>query len=495
QVQYHVHVPRVVRRVLLRQDRHLQHHLLPDRVVRRLQVVQHLLHDLLRVRPVAHRVQQIDRLLPHRHVLLHLHRQDHHLLVLFDRFVRKLGRRQMAHRLQRQVAQVRLAVAQELAQLIARPHQQARLAVVVYDQIDRLEQDRVLRVRVLHLLALWRLLRLVQNRLQTLVQPTAHARILRRRVVVLQQAQQLHRQPRRRHKVVRVVLQIRVRSGHDAGQARHGQADAALVLFRVFLDQRIDQAGRRRYHAHMLIVQQMDDPAGPLAARDDVRAGAEQPQQAQRGRLLHHVHRVARHEQLRDFVRERFRHILAADVGDALQRQIDVDGIARLQIVLDALDDQLDQIAVRVHQHRDEQIADLFLRVFVGGQQIDRLHVAEIDVMAEQKDEQQLAHVLLLLVAVQRFVPFKFAPNVGQLLVDALDFRLFAFAVPDVRYEHGQSAHSIPTYRCHLGCGCFPPLYPAGDSLRLFHTQLNYTASTIPSPPVHTHAHARTHPG
>ena len=70
----------------------------------------------------------------------------------------------------------------------------------------------------------------------------------------------------------------------------------------------------------------------------------------------------------------------------------------------------------------------MFLRVFVGGQQIDRLHVAEIDVMAEQKDEQQLAHVLLLLVAVQRFVPFEFAPNVGQLLVDALDFRLFAFA-------------------------------------------------------------------
>lgn len=69
----------------------------------------------------------------------------------------------------------------------------------------------------------------------------------------------------------------------------------------------------------------------------------------------------------------------------------------------------------------------MLLGVFVRRQQVDRLHLAEIDVMAEQKDEQQLADVLFLLVAVQRFVSFKFAPDVGELLVDTLDFRFFTF--------------------------------------------------------------------
>lgn len=54
--------------------------------------------------------------------------------------------------------------------------------------------------------------------------------------------------------------------------------------------------------------------------------------------------------------------------------------------------------------------------------------MAEINVVAEQKDEEQFAHVLLFLVAIERFVAFELAANVGQLLVDALDFRLFAFA-------------------------------------------------------------------
>lgn len=77
----------------------------------------------------------------------------------------------------------------------------------------------------------------------------------------------------------------------------------------------------------------------------------------------------------------------------------------------------------------DEDLThNLFLRVFVGGEQIDRLHVAKVDVMAEQEDEEQLAHVFLLLVAVQCLVPLELAADVGQLLVDALDFGLFTFA-------------------------------------------------------------------
>ena len=48
---------------------------------------------------------------------------------------------------------------------------------------------------------------------------------------------------------------------------------------------------------------------------------------------------------------------------------------------------------------------DLLLSVLVGGEQVDGLHLAEVDVVAEEEDEEQLAHILLLLVAVQRLVP------------------------------------------------------------------------------------------
>ena len=71
---------------------------------------------------------------------------------------------------------------------------------------------------------------------------------------------------------------------------------------------------------------------------------------------------------------------------------------------------------------------NLLLSVLVGGEQVDGLHLAKVDVMAEQEDEEQLADVLLLLVAVQRLVALEFRTNVGQLFVDALDLGLLAFA-------------------------------------------------------------------
>lgn len=54
--------------------------------------------------------------------------------------------------------------------------------------------------------------------------------------------------------------------------------------------------------------------------------------------------------------------------------------------------------------------------------------MAKVDVMPQQKDKQQFAHIFLLLISVQRFITFEFASYIGQLLVDALDFSLFAFA-------------------------------------------------------------------
>lgn len=57
--------------------------------------------------------------------------------------------------------------------------------------------------------------------------------------------------------------------------------------------------------------------------------------------------------------------------------------------------------------------------------------MAKIDVMPKQKDEQQFAYIFLLLITVQRFITFKFASNIGQLLVDSLNFSLFTFAYCD----------------------------------------------------------------
>lgn len=70
---------------------------------------------------------------------------------------------------------------------------------------------------------------------------------------------------------------------------------------------------------------------------------------------------------------------------------------------------------------------DLFLGVLVGAEQVDGLHVSEVDVVAQQENEEQLADVLLLAVAVQRLVALELGADVGQLLVDPLDLRLLAF--------------------------------------------------------------------
>ena len=47
---------------------------------------------------------------------------------------------------------------------------------------------------------------------------------------------------------------------------------------------------------------------------------------------------------------------------------------------------------------------NLLLGVLVGGQQVDCLDLAEVDVVTEQEYKQQLAHIFLLLVTIQSLV-------------------------------------------------------------------------------------------
>ena len=52
--------------------------------------------------------------------------------------------------------------------------------------------------------------------------------------------------------------------------------------------------------------------------------------------------------------------------------------------------------------------------------------MSKVNVMAQQKNEEQLADILLLAVPIQSFVPFKLGTNVGQLLVDSFNLSFLA---------------------------------------------------------------------
>lgn len=69
----------------------------------------------------------------------------------------------------------------------------------------------------------------------------------------------------------------------------------------------------------------------------------------------------------------------------------------------------------------------LFFGVFVGREQINRLHMSKINIMPQKENKQQLAHVFLLLVTIQSFITFKLATYISQLLIYPFDLRLLAF--------------------------------------------------------------------
>lgn len=54
--------------------------------------------------------------------------------------------------------------------------------------------------------------------------------------------------------------------------------------------------------------------------------------------------------------------------------------------------------------------------------------MSKVDVVTQQEDEQQLADIFLLLIAVESLVAFELTSNVRQLLIHTLHLRLFAFA-------------------------------------------------------------------
>ena len=66
---------------------------------------------------------------------------------------------------------------------------------------------------------------------------------------------------------------------------------------------------------------------------------------------------LPRNKELGNVLREGLCHVLGADVGDALQGEAHVNRIPRDEVILDAVVDQVDQVAVLADQHRYEEIS------------------------------------------------------------------------------------------------------------------------------------------
>lgn len=62
------------------------------------------------------------------------------------------------------------------------------------------------------------------------------------------------------------------------------------------------------------------------------------------------------HQDPGNFWSESLSHFSAAHISNAVQGQVHEGRIAAGQVILDGIVDQTDQVAVRVHQHWDEQV-------------------------------------------------------------------------------------------------------------------------------------------
>lgn len=144
-----VDVPLVARCVLLGRDGNLEHHLLAQAVVGDLEVPQQLADDELRVVRVAHAVQQVERAPANGDVLV-TQRADDSVLVLLDGLERVGARGEVRHRVEPEVAHVRLLGGDEDGELLCGDADERRVGVEVDREPDGLEEHRVLRVAVLH---------------------------------------------------------------------------------------------------------------------------------------------------------------------------------------------------------------------------------------------------------------------------------------------------------------------------------------------------------
>lgn len=87
---------------------------------------------------------------------------------------------------------------------------------------------------------------------------------------------------------------------------------------------------------------------------------------------------------------QRLSHLSSSNIGDGVQRQTVVELIIVQEILLDAVDDQVQEIVGFVQKQGDGEVADLLFRVFCRRDEIDSLEVTKVDVPSEYVDVQEL---------------------------------------------------------------------------------------------------------
>lgn len=170
-----VDVPLVVGGKLLGQDGNLEHHLFPESVVGHREVPEKFANDHSRVARVAHRVQQVEAAPTDRDVLV-AERLHDGPLVLLDRVEVVGASGEVRHRIQAEIANVGLLGKDEPAEEVRSLLDHDRLGVEVNREVDRLEQDGVLRIVLLHVPML--VARVLENALKYVVQNEAKRRVL-----------------------------------------------------------------------------------------------------------------------------------------------------------------------------------------------------------------------------------------------------------------------------------------------------------------------------
>lgn len=129
-----------------------------------------------------------------------------------------------------------------------------------------------------------------------------------------------------------------------------------LERFEVVLRKGQHQARYAQHDAEVVLVHERDEPHRPLGRRYNLRVLAVQTEERECSLLLYESLRRRRDEQTVDVLRESFGHLLAADVGDGVQRETVAELVVVVQVLSYRVDDETKKVRVLVHEQRDGEV-------------------------------------------------------------------------------------------------------------------------------------------
>lgn len=354
-----VDVPAQVRREALGEDGELEHHLVLDGEVGDGEVGEELLDDGLGDGAVAHGEEEVECAAADGDVRV-LEREHDRRLLAADGLAAALELGHLRHRVEAQVADVRLADVDELGQVRDGARAQAGVAglALLDDQRHGLEQNAVLGIVAVDVL---RHLRLREDVADDLVHARAHGLVGGHRQL-LQQLERAHLQPRAWDAVVHVLVgQLLVHC--QTRQPDEHVARDELVRGGLALGEAEDERHRRQHDADVLVFQQAAELLRPLRRRHEVARDADKAQQTERCLLADDGEDSAGEQDSQDTWRDGLGELLAAEVGDRAQSQTLNHVRRRLEVTLDCSNDE-GHLRVRIaHENGERHVAHELVRV------------------------------------------------------------------------------------------------------------------------------------